>query len=137
MEAAVHDIDWVDLFADQASRRARIYRRKQGDRADLFNMEIGLRGFRPALPRGAIAGQKLALAFKVPEIHTPASQDFDDLPIPFRAVATDINSGDMVLLSSGSLVQAVRASMSIPGLFASGCRPQPTSGPFPHWTLCC
>ena len=42
---------------------------------------------------------------------------FDDLPIPFRCVATDMQSGDEVILHDGSLSQAVRASMAIPGMF--------------------
>jgi NTE family protein len=44
--------------------------------------------------------------------------NFDDLPTPFRAVATDLESGDAVVMDSGDLTTAMRASMSAPGVFA-------------------
>jgi NTE family protein len=48
----------------------------------------------------------------------PYDVDFDRLPIPFRAVASDLSTGEIVVLKQGQLVQALRASMSIPGVFA-------------------
>ena len=47
-----------------------------------------------------------------------ARGDFDSLPIPFRAVATDLGSGEPVVMSSGDLAQAVRASVAVPLVFA-------------------
>ena len=44
--------------------------------------------------------------------------DFDHLPIPFRAVATDMETGQPVILSHGDLAVALRSSMSVPGVFA-------------------
>lgn len=44
--------------------------------------------------------------------------DIDRLPIPFRAVATDIDNGQEVVLEAGDLVQAIRASIAIPGIFS-------------------
>ena len=46
------------------------------------------------------------------------TEDFDDLPIPFRAVATDMLAGEMVVLDSGDLSVAMRASMAVPGAFS-------------------
>ncbi len=118
IERAMLDVDWVDIFSDRPHRSEQSFRRKQDDRSDYLDFEIGLKHLRPVLPKGLIAGQKLTLAIKVPELYTSIDQDFDDLPIPFRAVATDIESGEMVVLRSGSLVHAIRASISIPGIFA-------------------
>jgi len=118
IETAMLGMDWVDMFSDRPHRSERSFRRKQDDRSDYLDFEIGLKHLRPVLPKGLITGQKLTLAIKVPELYTSIEQDFDDLPIPFRAVATDIETGEMVVLRSGSLVHAIRASISIPGIFA-------------------
>ncbi|MFQ5600337.1 MAG: patatin-like phospholipase family protein, partial [Candidatus Krumholzibacteriia bacterium] len=95
----------------------RSFRRKQDDRSDLLDFEFGIRNGKLAFPRSLVAGQKLAFAFDVPALHTAGAGGFDALPIPFRAVATDIRTGEMVVLSSGSLQRALRASMSVPGMF--------------------
>ncbi|HSG28347.1 MAG TPA: patatin-like phospholipase family protein, partial [Candidatus Krumholzibacterium sp.] len=118
IEKAILDIDWDDLFTDRMKRTERTFRRKEDDGVQFFNFELGLKGIRPVMSSGLVAGQKLALAFDVDEIYTTDRQDFDDLKIPFRAVATDLDSGEMVVIGDGSLVHAVRASMSIPGVFA-------------------
>ena len=118
IERAMLAMDWVDIFDDRPHRSEQSFRRKQDDRSDYLDFEIGLKGLKPVLPRGLIAGQKLTLAIKVPQLYTSIDQDFDDLPIPFRAVATDIETGEMVVIGSGSLVHAIRASISVPGVFA-------------------
>jgi NTE family protein len=118
IERAMLDMDWVDVFSDRPRRSEQSFRRRQDDRSDYLDFEIGLKNLRPVLPKGLISGQKLTLAIKVPELYTPIEQDFNELPIPFRAVATDIETGEMVVLGSGSLVHAIRASISIPGVFA-------------------
>ena len=66
---------------------------------------------------GIITGQKIQNKFN--ELVGPCSRKdkFDDLPTPYRAVATDILTGDKVVLESGSLVDAMRSTMSIPGIF--------------------
>ena len=66
-------------------------------------------------PKGVIAGVSIETYFRT--LSTPAFgiTDFNKLPIPFRAVATDIETGQAVVLDHGSLAQAMRASMSVPG----------------------
>lgn len=118
IEATMLSIDWEDLFSDLPQRAERPFRRKQDDRSDLFNFEIGFRDWRLTVPGGLVAGQKLVAGIRVPELITRSDQDFDALPIPLRVVATDVATGEMVALRSGSLLPAVRASMSIPGVFA-------------------
>jgi len=64
-----------------------------------------------------MAGQKLGFELKKLTIHTVDISDFDKLCIPFRAVATDLRTGELVVLGKGNLAEAMRASMSIPGVW--------------------
>ncbi len=114
---SVAGMDWGDLFDDRPPRHHRSFRRKQDDKCGFIAQELGIKGFMPIAPRGLVSGQKLALALRFTNLHTPDDLNFDDLNIPFRAVATDLETGEMVVLSKGSLVHALRASMSIPALF--------------------
>jgi NTE family protein len=70
-----------------------------------------------ALPRGLNSGEALSLLFSRSTLSYSDLRSFDDLPIPFRCVATDLVSGRAVVLQSGSLPLAMRATMSIPGIF--------------------
>ncbi|MCK4537852.1 MAG: patatin-like phospholipase family protein, partial [Candidatus Krumholzibacteria bacterium] len=117
IEQVMLDMNWEDLFTDQEKRSERTFRRKQDSGARFFDFELGIKDLKPALAPGLVAGQKFALAIDIPAIYTTDRQDFDDLNIPFRAVATDIETGEMVVLGSGSLVHAIKASVSIPGVF--------------------
>jgi len=69
------------------------------------------------LPMGAIEGQHLNFVLHDLVAHASRIRDFDQLPIPFRAVAADIVTGEAVVLARGDLALAMRASMSIPGVF--------------------
>jgi NTE family protein len=117
IKSAMLAMDWEALFLDRPPRNQRSFRRKRDDRSDFFDFVFGLRGFKPALPPGIVSGQRLTLSLKFPQIFLPDDTRFDDLPIPYRAVSTDIETGEMVVLSSGSLIHAMRASMAIPGVF--------------------
>ncbi|GGO72626.1 patatin-like phospholipase family protein [Bowmanella pacifica] len=107
---------WGDGFRDQVYRDEMPMRRKQQRDEYPIRLElgIGLDGVR--VPKGVLAGQAMAdlveQAFGVQSdwVH------FDRMPIPFRAVATDLTSSDEVVLEKGSLLAAVQASMSIPGV---------------------
>ncbi len=99
------------------TRNRESFRRKQDDRPVLIQGRLAFDGFKPVLPTGVIRGQKLELILRIIESISPAVSDFDHLPIPYRAVAADIATGEAVVLDSGSLATAMRASMSIPGAF--------------------
>ena len=118
IEKIVAETDWVDAFSDQADRRGMTMRKKELDANFLIPHRVGFNEGKMQLPLGVIEGQKLDQIFK--RLFRPVKDinDFDDLRIPFRAVATDLVTGDEVVMGSGSLEQAVRASMSIPGVFA-------------------
>src|SRR5213594_66572 len=111
-------VDWVSLFDDRPPRPDLPYRRKQDDSSAFFDLELGLKSGRILLPRGLIAGQKIGFLFKSLTAPAASIDDFDRLPIPFRAVATDLADGSMVVLSRGDLAEALRASMSLPGTLA-------------------
>ena len=117
IEAALLSIDWGDLFSDRPDRKMRSIRRKQDDTWILMPLEFGLKGGKPVLPPGLVAGQKFAFAFDAPGLYTSGHDGFDNLPIPFRAVATDLETGEMVVLDRGNLLRAIRASMAVPGAF--------------------
>ena len=90
------------------------YRRKADDVLNYIGPEFGVGRDGLALPKGAVAGVSLEAVLRRLTRRQSASE-FDRLPIPFRAVATDLATGDMIVLSQGSLAQAIRASMAIPG----------------------
>jgi len=116
---ALITIDWEDAFNDNIPREDRSFRRKRDD--DLYLVKhkpgIGDDG-KIKLPTGFLQGQKIDLIFK--ELALPVSdiRDFDALSIPFRAMATDITTGEAVVLGSGDLAKSMRASMSVPSIFS-------------------
>ena len=117
IEGLVNRIDWEGVFTDSVPRKDKSFRRKQDDRPMLIQGRLNFVGLKPVLPTGVIRGQKLEFILRILESLSPAASDFDHLPIPYRAVAADIATGEAVVLDSGSLATAMRASMSIPGAF--------------------
>jgi NTE family protein len=116
MEKRVADVDWDDIFVDRPARSQLNYRRKEDDYGFLIKLEAGVKDWRFVLPTGLIQGQKLDLMLK--SLTATAPKHFDDLPIRYRAVAADIDTGEAVVLGEGNLATAMRASLSIPGIFA-------------------
>jgi len=109
-------VDWDDLFSDRPARPERVFRRKQDSSAAHLPVEWGWKG-RIVLSSGVIAGQKLSFAFRDDYLYLAGHDGFDNLPYPFRAVATDLQTGLMFVPDRGNLLKIVRASMSIPGVF--------------------
>ena len=116
IEASVVGVDWDDLFSDRPERTQRIYRRKQDDTAAFIQVEWGWKDGL-VLASGVVAGQKLSFAFREPALYLSGHHGFDELPYPYRAVTTDLQTGEMFVPDKGNLLKAVRASMSIPGIF--------------------
>lgn len=112
------DMDWVSSFQDDPGRAYKPVRRKRQDWRYSVSPGIGVRSDGLHLGGGIIAGQNLG--FILNELTRDASlvEDFDKLAIPFRAVATDLETGEEVVIGSGNLSEAIRASMSIPGVYA-------------------
>ena len=118
LEQLVSSMDWAAALKDRSARGHLSFRRKQDDRQFPINFEMGLRGSDFLLPKGVIQGQKLDLLLRELTLHASHVKDFDDLPIPFRAIASDIVAGEAVVLGDGDITMAIRASMSVPGVFA-------------------
>lgn len=116
MHRLVSGLDWNRLVNGELDYRKLAFRRKQDIRTYGNSTFLGVRGGL-SLPTGLNSGQGLDLLLS--EVALPYAQmrTFDDLPTPFRCVATDIVSSSEKVFDKGSLVQALRATMSIPGLF--------------------
>ena len=116
IKATVESADWNALlspsppFADQPIADKQRWNRTFGD----FTLRFG-KGF--SLPSGLNPGESLSLLLSRSTMAYSDVTDFDRLPIPFRCVATDLVSGDSVVFSKGSLPTAMRATMSLPGVF--------------------
>ena len=118
IEAVLDRIDWAEVLRDKPPRNERSMRRKEDDLRLLGGVEVGLSNGKIAFPQGLIQGQKLEMLLRRLLLPTWQVRNFDQLPIPFRAIATDIVSGEKVVFAQGDLALAIRASMSVPGVFA-------------------
>ncbi|MDZ7260862.1 MAG: patatin-like phospholipase family protein [candidate division KSB1 bacterium] len=118
IETIVKGLDWLEIFEESPHRRAILVSRKYQAFTPLFRLRF--RHGKPALPSGLLSGQRInQLLFELTAAaNFAAHQDFDKLPTPFRSVTVDIETGEPVIMSRGNLFWAMRASMSIPFIFA-------------------
>jgi NTE family protein len=120
IEATIEEIDWTAIFQDEPQRQDRRIHRKLDDNDYLMSARPGVNEEKrevnlvPAL----IQGHRLDLALRRYTLPARSIQDFDDLKIPFRAVATDAVTGEAVILGGGDLATSIRASMAVPAAFA-------------------
>jgi len=117
IESMATSIDWNDTFRDNVPREERPLRRKRDDELGLYATKIGLGKDSSVLPRAAITGQKVDFLIESTVGFRVRAENFDELPIPFRAVAVDILAAEAVVLDQGNLATAMRASMSLPAIF--------------------
>lgn len=110
-------IDWNTIFNDSLKRSELSFRRKRENRDILLDARLGVIDGKPALPKGVLGGQRLFATVQSLLAPWESVEDFNALPIPFRAVATDIITGKHVVMGSGNMSTAVFASMSIPAGF--------------------
>ncbi|GMR14021.1 MAG: patatin-like phospholipase PlpD [Gemmatimonadota bacterium] len=118
LDRIVREMNWHDLIAGGPPRGGLTFRRKQDDSKFPTRLELGFNSGSFRLPSGLVTGQNLEVVFRSVSLPGTHVTSFEELPIPFRAVATDIVTGEMVVLKGGDLSTAVRASMSIPGAFS-------------------
>lgn len=118
MEELVTSLDWPSFFSDQPPRRELSVRRKREDATYTIPLELGFRDFSLRLSTGALTGQNLELLLHSLTYRDDEIGSFDNLPIPFRAVATNLVDGKEVVFDRGPLYVAMRGSMSVPGIFA-------------------
>jgi NTE family protein len=108
---------WDYVLADGPLRPDLQFRRKQDERRSYSDLVLGLLHGSLALPKGLLAGQNLELELRGLLMQAQDRRSFDELWLPFRCVATDLGSGERVVLDRGDLPMALRASMSLPGFF--------------------
>ena len=118
MHATVRNADWSRIFSDRAPREDLSFRRKEDDLRLIGKTELGLKRDGITLPRGALGSQNLEEFLRGISKHASDARTLNDLPILFRAVATDLVTAEQVVLADVPLTVALRASMSIPGAFA-------------------
>jgi len=116
IEKFAEQVDWDAAFLPEPTYSQLSYRRKQDRRDFLIAARLGLKHGLSG-PNGFSSGQGVGLLLDRIAFPESGIASFDDLPIPFRCVATDMLSGEGVVLHDGSLSQAVRASAAIPGVF--------------------
>lgn len=116
LETMFRQSDWDALLSGKPSRQDVPYLRKQNDMVNYFDVSFGVRDGEVRVPRSAINSQAIDL-FLRELTRSRQEESFDRLPIPFRAVATDLESGEAVVFDRGDLSFAMRASMAVPGVF--------------------
>ncbi len=117
LEQLATELDWQQALSDAPPRADIPFRRKQDDRDFLVKQKLSFRDDGSlGLPLGLLQGQNLALLLEKLFARAGAVEDFDQLLIPFRAVAADIATGETVVFADGHLALAIRASMSIPAV---------------------
>lgn len=109
--------DWAEIFSGRPPREDQSYLQSERSADYLTGALMGLGDDGIRLPGGFRSMRGLRRHFRALTFHVPLDADFDDLAVPYRAVVTDFASGDAVALSSGDLVQAMLASMAVPGAF--------------------
>lgn len=116
LRALMRAADWDVMLQADSPFKHKLFRRKQDRRAFPTQLEFGLRhGF--MLPGGLNPGQQVMLLLDRIALAYGDLDSFDDLPTPFRCVATDLRTADSIVLSGGPLATALRATMALPGVF--------------------
>ncbi len=118
IEREVLAIDWARTVGGQGRRDRMPIKRKLATMSYTIPLEVGFGPDGLRMPGGLIVTQEIEQFIRTLVAPFRYTQDFDDLPIPFRAVATDMVAGEMVILENGDLSEAMRASMAMPGVFA-------------------
>ncbi|QLI82716.1 patatin-like phospholipase family protein [Chitinibacter fontanus] len=117
MAQRIEQANWDDLLSSKLPRKVNSYRKKNDDALGMIGLELGLSDdLGVKLPDAAISTQKIE--FFLRELtYAGTVNHFDELPVQYRAVATDLVTGKMVVFEDGDLVTAMRASMAVPGVF--------------------
>jgi NTE family protein len=118
LETAIRAISWQDTIARSGLRAQVPIRRKIAGSPYSNGLEFGWRDDRIVGRSGLLSTQNVDLTIQYLVSRSRTVAEFDRLPIPFRAVATDMQSGEMVVLDRGDLALAMRASMAVPGVFS-------------------
>lgn len=111
-------MNWEEAFLDKPDREDWPVVRKQDDYDFPVKLQFSFNEGALAFPLGVVQGQRATMLLKDLMQRVETVKDFDNLYIPFRAVAADVETGEAYVFSEGDVVLAMRTSMSIPGIFA-------------------
>ncbi len=117
LEQVITSVRWKEVLTS-APRQDKPVQRKRLDFIFVNGLELGLKDGRVEFPKGFVPTHRVEDLFRQIVAGARQTERFTDLPIPFKAVATDIESGEMVVMDRGDLTVAMRASMAVPGAFA-------------------
>jgi NTE family protein len=120
MEEILVESNWDEIFSDSVNRENIPYRSKSGRNREIYgDTKFSVADGKLVTPFGVVQGQRLLPVLqRLYENAPPDPADFDKFRVPLRVVAADIETGEAVVVSHGDLATAVRASMSVPGVFA-------------------
>ena len=122
----ISDVDWDRLISDNVDRQKISYRRKQESSTQTLTIpfsvttdteELQSRSFKNSLPTGIVSGDNLINLFNSLSVGYSDPIAFDELPIPFICIATNMMNGEADVLNKGIFSKSLRASMAIPILF--------------------
>jgi NTE family protein len=117
MVREIHAVDWGQMFANNVPREDQPFRDKQDAARNRSAIVMGYGNGGLRLPQSAISGQAMDRFLTRLAGSAEVLDSFDTLSLPYRAVATDLETGELVLLDKGPLWRAMRASMAVPGVF--------------------
>jgi NTE family protein len=117
LEKVITSVNWKATLSS-APREDVPVQRKKYDYVFVNGLELGLKDGRIEFPLGVVPTNQIENLFRLIVGGARQTNDFSELPIPFTAVATNIESGEMVVMDRGDLTVAMRASMAVPGAFA-------------------
>ena len=122
----ISTVDWDRLISNQVDRQRTSYTSKSESRNQLITIpfsvgtdkqELQSRSFKNSLPTGIVSGDNVINLFNSLSVGYSDPIDFDELPIPFLCIATNVINGEADILDKGIFSKSLRASMAIPILF--------------------
>ncbi len=116
LEWVMESVNWDRIFRPSLERRQKNYQQRQEEKNYFVDLEIGLSKSGPASSKGFAGGQQLMLELQR-LVGSLSIENFDEFPIPYRAVATDLNAAMPYVIDHGDLAMAMRASMAVPLVF--------------------
>ncbi|EGQ7848051.1 serine protease [Vibrio parahaemolyticus] len=115
IESFIYSVDWNSGYRDRVDRSQRRVRDKEYEDRYQITTDLGLRFGEVRAPTGVVQGQNMLRVLRETTGNLGRFESFDELAIPYRSVATDILELDEVVIGNGYLVDAMMASMSVPG----------------------
>ena len=112
----IRDVDWANMLNDNVSRRYIPIEEKMWDSRYMISLPII--NNKISLPTGLISGQEISKFLNRLTLPVHDVEDFNEFPIPFVAIATDLETGLPIVMRKGYLPEVMRSSMSIPSVFS-------------------